>query len=167
MRKLLLGTILVLGIAACASVTIYEPAQDQDDFGYAEQEIEDNRYRVSYNGDASTPRTTVENFLLYRMSEITLENGLDYFKVLDTDTECHTEYRTIDDEPCPGHGRYTPMFPYCGFGFVCNPSQITREVKRYEAIAIISLHEGEKPQDDAYAFSARTVQKNLKDQIVR
>ncbi len=93
MIRTLLAAIFVIGVAACTSTPIYEAAQDQNDFGYSDQKIEENRYRVTYNGDASTSRSTVENFLLYRMSEITLENGFDYFKVLDTDTECHTEYR--------------------------------------------------------------------------
>ncbi len=167
MMRLLLGAFMAVAIAACTSVPIYEAAQDHSDFGYSDQKIEENRYRVAYNGDASTPRSTVENFLLYRMSEITLDNGFDYFKVLDTDTECHTEYRATSDETCPQASRYGPMFPYCGLGYVCNPSQTIKETKRYEAVAHVTLHKGEKPEDDAYAFSAREVQQNLRDEIAR
>lgn len=167
MIRTLLAAILAIGIAACTSAPIYEAAQDPNDFGYSDQKIEENRYRVTYNGDASTSRSAVENFLLYRMSEITLENGFDYFKVLDTDTECHTEYRATREETCPPASRYGPMFPYCGFGYICNPSQTIKETKRYEAVAYLTLHKGEKPDDDAHAFSARAVQQNLSDQIVR
>jgi len=167
MKRLLVGAFLAFGIAACASVPVYEAAQDQNDFGYAEQKIETGKYRVSYNGDASTPRATVENFLLYRMSEITLDNGYDYFKVIETDTECHTEYRTKDLEPCLHRSGYGPMFPYCGYGYVCNPSQAISETKRYEAVAFITLHMGEKPESDAYTFSARSVQESLQADLVR
>ena len=167
MIKPIFGSLLALAIVACSSVPIYEPARSQSDFGYSDQKLEENRFRVSYNGTASTPRATVENFLLYRMSEITLEQDHDYFKVIETDTECHTEYRTIDDEPCPRGERYAPMFPYCGFGYVCNPAHTIKETKRYEAVAYITLHLGEKPAEDPYAFSARAVQDNLQSQIVR
>jgi len=167
MLKIAFGAILALAIVGCATAPIYEPAQDQNDFGYSEQKIEENRYRVSYNGDASTSRATVENFLLYRMSEITLEQGFDYFKVLDTDTECHTEYHTTGDEPCPRATNYGPSFPYCGYGYVCNPTQTIRETKRYEAVAFMTIHTGDKPSEDAHAFSARVVRDNLQGQIVR
>lgn len=167
MRRHIVGAMAALVIASCASVPIYERAEDLNDFGYSDQKIEENRYRVSYNGDASTPRAMVENYLLYRMSEITLEQDYDYFKVIDTDTECHTEYRTMADEPCTHSNVYSPMFPYCGFGYVCNPSQTIREIKRYEAVASMTLHNGEKPAEDPYAFSAQAVQENLRDQIVR
>lgn len=167
MQRLIFGTVLALVMAGCASVPIYEPALDKNDFGYSDQRIEENRYRVSYNGDASTPRATVENYLLYRMSEITLEQDYDYFKVINTDTECHTEYHTTGDEPCPRGSQYGPAFPYCGYGYVCNPSQTIHETKRYEAVAHMTLHKGEKPIDDAHAFSARDVRENLQDTIIR
>ena len=167
MRRHIVGAMAALAIASCASGPIYERAEGLNDFGYSDQMLEENRYRVSYNGDASTPRAMVENYLLYRMSEITLEQDYDYFKVVDTDTECHTEYEAIGDEPCTRASAYAPMFPYCGFGYVCNPSQTIRETKRYEAVASITLHNGEKPADDPHAFSAQAVQENLSDQIVR
>ena len=167
MRNYIVGAIAALSIAGCESVPIYERAESLNDFGYSDQKIEDNRYRVSYNGDASTPRAMVEDYLLYRMSEITLEQDYDYFKVIDTDTECHTEYEMRGDEPCTRTNAYAPRFPYCGFGYVCNPSQTIRETKRYEAVASITLHDGDKPEEDPHAFSAQAVQENLGDQIVR
>lgn len=167
MRSYIIGAIAALSIAGCSSTPIYERAEDLNDFGYSEQKIEENRYRVSYNGDASTPRALVENYLLYRMAEITLEQDYDYFKVIDTDTECHTEYETLGDEPCTRANSYAPMFPYCGFGYVCNPSQTIRETKRYEAVASITLHNREKPTEDPHAFSAQAVHENLSDEIVR
>ncbi len=71
MRALI--TSLALAIAACATVSLYQPATDQNEFGYSEQKIEPDRYRVTYYGDDSTAQASAENFLLYRMAEITLE----------------------------------------------------------------------------------------------
>jgi hypothetical protein len=167
MRNHLIAATLALVVTGCSTVPIYERAEDPNDFGYSDQKIEENRYRVSYNGNASTSRAMVENYLLYRMAEITLEQDYDYFKVIDADTDCHTEYKTIGDEPCTHANVNASMFPYCGFGYVCNPSQTIRETKRYEAVASMTLHNGDKPSDDPYAFSAQAVQENLRDQIER
>ncbi|MDJ0921552.1 MAG: hypothetical protein QNI84_10520 [Henriciella sp.] len=167
MQKLILSGLCALGLVACATTPVYEAADNPNDFGYTEQRIEDDRYRVSYNGDSSTPRATVENFLLYRMSEITLNNGYDHFKVLETDTECHTEYRSTDTRPCSYHVRYDTRFPYRSYGFLCDPTRTFEESKRYESVAFITLHRGDKPDNDPYTFSASVVKENLESQIDR
>ncbi|MCR9269992.1 MAG: hypothetical protein NXH72_08410 [Hyphomonadaceae bacterium] len=158
---------LVLAIAACSTVPIYQPASDRNDFGYSEQQIEPERYRVTYNGDDSTSQASVENFLLYRMAEITLEQDYDYFKVINMNTECHTEYHTTVDQDCPGGSEYGQMFPYCGYGYICNPSGTLQETKRYEAVAFMTLHHGEPPVGEDLAYAAREVEEQLRDQIVR
>jgi len=58
-----------------------------DDFGYSEQKLESNRYRVWFAGNSKTPRETVENYVLYRAAEITLDNGYDYFVMSERSTE--------------------------------------------------------------------------------
>lgn len=165
MKYALAGIILGLGLAGCATQPVYQAANGSS-YGYVDQQIETDRYRVSYNGSTSTPRATVENFLLYRMSEITLEQGYDYFKVLETDTECHTELiETTDSDPCAGSMGYGGLFSYYGYGVCCDSKTLTKESKRYEAVAFISLFNGEKPTDDAFAFDARAVIENLEDQV--
>jgi len=166
MKHALAGIILSLGIAGCSTTPVYQAANGTS-FGYVDQKIEDDRYRVSYNGSTSTPRATVENFLLYRMAEITLAQGYDYFRVLETDTECHTKYiETGTSEPCSYYRAYGARFPYHGYGYSCDSDRHVYESKRYEAVAFISLHKGEKPTDDPFAFDARNVSSNLANQIV-
>lgn len=156
---------LLLGLGGCATTPVYQAANGSN-FGYLDQKIEDDHYRISYNGDASTPRATVENFLLYRMSEVTLEQGFDYFIVIDSDTECHTKYiETVDGEPCHYYRPYGAAFPYHGYGYICDSTTRTYESKRYEAVAFISLFNGEKPSDNAFAFDARTVASNLESEV--
>src|SRR5918995_6473317 len=78
---------LVLGllIAACAGgPTPYQQAQDG--YGYSEQRIEENRYRVSFAGNSATTRQTVEDYLLYRAAELTVQTGHDWFEVADRST---------------------------------------------------------------------------------
>jgi hypothetical protein len=100
------------------------------------------------------------------MSEITLEQGYDYFKVINTDTECHTELvETTENDSCADAIGYGGMFSYYGYGYCCDSTTHTKESKRYEAVAFISLFNGEKPTDDAFAFDARAVIESLEDQV--
>src|SRR3546814_17066735 len=65
------------GLAACVSVTPYQPASKG--YGYSEQRIENNRFRINFAGNSDTPKQTVETYLLFRDAELTLKSGYDYF----------------------------------------------------------------------------------------
>lgn len=82
---MLLRTALVTAtltvLAACASSTAYAPASGGG-FGYSDQAIESNRYRVSYRGRSADD---AEAGALRRAAELTLQNGFDYFTVVSRD----------------------------------------------------------------------------------
>lgn len=68
-----------LSLAACASLAPYGPQGGAGAQGYAEQRIESDRYRVTYNGvGAPGP---VADLALLRAAELTLEQGYDWFEV--------------------------------------------------------------------------------------
>lgn len=71
---------MTLGACASAGPDAYGPA-DGDGFGYAEQAIENDRYRVVYRGSAGSSPERVEDLALRRAAELTLENGFDWFRV--------------------------------------------------------------------------------------
>ena len=76
---------LSLLLAACAGKpTPYQAAQGG--FGYSEQQTEENRYRVSFAGNSASSRQTVEDYLLYRAAELTVQTGHDWFQVFDRNT---------------------------------------------------------------------------------
>ncbi len=50
--------------------------------GYSEQQLEPNRWRVTFSGNSLTDRRTVENYLLYRSAELTLSQGFDWFSTI-------------------------------------------------------------------------------------
>jgi flavin-binding protein dodecin len=82
----LLAALLLLGLAACASSpTPYRAATDG--FGYSDQQLESNRFRVSFAGNSATSRDAVQNYALYRAAELTVANGGDYFKVVNRQGE--------------------------------------------------------------------------------
>lgn len=174
--KILAAVGLTFLVAACATSTPYAPASEGRGYGFSEQRIENNRYRVMFRGNSSTTRETVETFLLYRASELTLQNGFDYFVVNEQDTEANRSLSTTTTGPAfgpafygrYGFGRYRYGFPYYayGFGWGLPYDSYTREITRYSAVAFVSMFKGDKPEDDPRAFDARDVSENLRPLII-
>jgi hypothetical protein len=170
MRSLLLAAALACAsLSACATQTPYQPAAEATGgYGYHERQIEANRYRIEFRGNSLTNRDTVENYLLYRAAELTLQNGKDYFIVANRSTDQHS--RLEAQGPYFPHSRFDFWFfsPRHGWGpwydpFWDDPVDY-REVSRYEASAEIAMYSGHKP-DDPNAYDAHQVQANLHDQV--
>jgi len=144
--------LLALFLAGCATVTPYQPMTDGQ--GYAEQRIEPNRFRVSFAGNSSTPRETVENYLLFRATELTLLNGYDYFVMTGTDTEAQTRY-SQSISAFGGTGWYSR---YSGLGIGVGTST---PITEYQAQAFVTMFKGQKPAGSTDAFDAREVRNNI------
>jgi hypothetical protein len=174
---------LAAGLAACATPTPYQPnlPGQSASGGYSELRLEPNRFRVNFQGNTLTSRETVEGYLLFRAAELTLQNGYDWFTIVDRATE--RDARTYV-EPDPlyrpwygGYGMWRPHWRYYGRGFgwrTWDPfwgdpfwaSRVdVRTVQRFEASAEIVLGRGAKPADDPRAFDARAVVENLRPRI--
>lgn len=164
MFKLTLAATALLFLAACASPTPYAPLFER--YGYAEQQIEDNRYRVTFTGNTVTEKETVENYLLYRAAELTRVRGYDYFELTDRDTEKSTRY--LSNYTTFGHFRSRHdrfgLSHSAGPGFVTGTS---RPITEYEATATILLFRGKKPDEKAQAYDARDVLQRLGPTIRR
>ena len=81
MKRLTLPLIAAAGLvlSACASLAPYGPQVGPGGQGYAEQRIESNRFRVTYNGvGAPGP---VADMALLRAAELTTSQGYDWFEV--------------------------------------------------------------------------------------
>lgn len=158
----------LVGLAACATSTPYS-AVDTSGYGFSEQRIEDNRYRIVFRGNSLTDRETVENYLLFRAAEVTVQSGYDHFIVVEDDTERSTTYtRTADYSSFRYYG-YGRPFPYYGYGYPWGPGYTDytiRERHRYTAMAYILLGRGDKPQGKLAAYDARQVINNLRPIIV-
>ena len=168
-RYMTLG-VAALILAACATPTPYAPAQGASGYGFSEQKIEEGRFRITFRGNSLTARETVENALLYRAAELTLEHGYDYFVVVENDTEAKTSYSTSSSPAF--YGRYGYGYPFYrsyyafpyyayGFGWGYPEDSYTREMTRYSAVAFVTMHKGDKPSEDEHAFDAHEVAKNL------
>ena len=84
--KTILGSLAAFAlVSACASSTPYQPVADGK-YGFDQQQIEDDRWTVSFAGNSLTDRQKVETYLLYRAAELTQQQGFDHFRVADSDT---------------------------------------------------------------------------------
>ena len=175
---------LAAGLAACATPTPYQPdvPGQATSGGYSDTRLEANRYRVTFSGNSLTSRETVESYLLYRAAELTVQNGYDWFQIVDRQTD--RKARTyVEPDPLynpwygPGYAYWRPSWRYYGAGFgwrTWDPffggpfwanSVDIRTVQRYEATAEIVMFKGQKPANDVGAFDARQVIANLGPKI--
>jgi hypothetical protein len=175
---------LAAGLAACATPTPYQPnvRGQAASGGFSELRLEPNRFRVNFQGNTLTSRETVEGYLLFRAAELTLENGFDWFTIVDRATE--RDARTyVEPDPLyrpwygSSYGFWRPSWRYYGRGFgwrTWDPfwgdpfwanRMDVRTVERFEASAEVVMGKGPKPADDVRAFDARAVAENLRPRI--
>ncbi|MBD7939864.1 CC0125/CC1285 family lipoprotein [Brevundimonas guildfordensis] len=81
MKRLAVVTIAAsaLALTACASLAPYGPQMGPNGQGYSEQQIERDRYRVTYRGVGSAG--PVADMALYRAAQLTVDRGYDWFEV--------------------------------------------------------------------------------------
>jgi hypothetical protein len=154
--------VVVLGLllAACtSSPTPYQAAQNG--FGYSEQQVEENRYRVSFAGNSATSRQTVEDYVLYRAAELTVQTGHDWFEVVDRNTV--QDYSGYGGSPAFGLG----VGGGSNFGVgLSMPMGGGGGSGRYTADMDIVLRDGEKPQENPNAYDAFSVISRLQSKIL-
>ncbi|MBI1252232.1 MAG: hypothetical protein GC189_12265 [Alphaproteobacteria bacterium] len=128
-------------LAACASQGGYQARSANDPYGYAEMQVEPGRMLISYRGDTSTPRETVEMYLLYRAAETTLEHGHDYFVAAGHDVDAQTRLEQTTFRP-----RFGSTY---------------RTISNHNAAIDIVMRDGERPKNLANAYEARAVREAL------
>ena len=167
---LAMAALLMGALVACVAPTPYQAAPPRG-FGYSEDRLDQNRYRITFRGNAQTSRETVEDYLLYRAAELTLENRFDHFIMVGRDTEAKTSYRYWVDM-YGGSGYFYHGFPrwdYPGWyhdpwGF---PSYDIEPITTYVASAEILMLKGQRADGDVRAFDAREVLAQVGPRVVR
>jgi hypothetical protein len=155
------------GLAACVTPTPYQPAPP-DGFGYSETRLDKNKFRVTFRGNSLTKRETVEDYLLYRAAELTLQNGFSHFLIIGRDTEAKTSYRYWIDS-YGGRGWFYHGFP----GWYRDPwhrpwgAYDVQPVTTYTATAEIILVKGPVQDGEARAFDAQQVLVQVGPRVVR
>jgi hypothetical protein len=172
-RRLMIIAAAGLALTACETATPYQPAGApgaQASGGYSDQQIEANRWRVTFAGNSLTSRETVERYLLFRAAQLTVDQGFDWFEAVDRHTNQQTSF--VGDTPYggwggywgPRWGLYRPGFGW-GYGYWGDPfwggPVDVEQVSRFEASAEILMGHGPKPASDPRAFEARAVLSHL------
>ena len=171
-------------LTACVGPTPYRPAvgSGYNRTGFSYQQVEADRFRVTFAGNSYTSRDTVERYLLFRAAEVTLQSGNDHFVMAERDTDKQTRTYTTPGigggwggpyGGFSGFGYWGPSWRYYGRGFgwrgwdpfwgdpFWDRSVDIRTVERYEASAEIVVGRGPKPAGNVRAFDARSVVERL------
>ncbi|MBX9575759.1 MAG: hypothetical protein K2X07_08975 [Caulobacteraceae bacterium] len=163
-----MATAAALMVSACATATAYGPADHGGRYGYSEQRLESDRYRVTFAGNSVTSREQVEMSLLLRAAELTVESGYDWFSTAQRATDRDTRYVPTGSGYLDRYGPYwSPYWRYYSrgawspFGPRWASDYDVRQIDRYEATAEIVMGRGAKPQGDVDAFDAREVIANV------
>lgn len=156
-------------LAACSSgPTPYQPAAGYER-GYSETKLEDTRYRISFKGNSLTERETVENYMLFRAAELTVQSGFDTFTIVSRDTDKDSRTRSYGGFYGPrfSYRYYSPRWGWVGGWdpFWDSPSRYEK-VTSYEAFAEVVMSKGAKGSDPN-SFDARQVTQNLGPAIQR
>lgn len=181
-----IAAVLSLGAAlsACTTATPYQPniRGQQVSGGFSEIQLEPDRFRVNFAGNSLTSRETVEGYLLYRAAELTVQQGYDWFEIVDRDTDKHVRTYVDADpfyRPWYGYPGWSPYWRYYGGGFgwrtwdpywgdpFWGDRFDVHTIEKFEASAEIVMHRGAKPTGEARAFDARAVMENLGPRITR
>jgi hypothetical protein len=167
--RVAVALMLVVALSACVTPTPYQPAQPRG-FGYTEERLDQNKFRVMFRGNSQTTRETVEDYLLYRAAELTLQNGYTHFIMVGRDTEAKTSYRYWVDH-YGGRGWFYHGFP----GWYRDPFYRpwgpelydVQPVTTYTATAEIILVKGPRQDGDVRAFDAQEVLAQVGPRVVR
>lgn len=144
MKKLIALAVSGTLVACASSEPEYIAASDNDDYGYFESQITDNRYRVNYNGDRSTTSEEVKDMALLRAAELTKLNDYDWFRVEDRESTAESSDRS---QVATGVSTGRDVYRSCGL-LGCT----TTSSPAYSAIAITTA-----PGREVYSTSIEIV----------
>lgn len=162
------GTLAALTLSACITATPYKPQTGGvNSYGYNDTRIETGKYRVSFRGNTSTDRATVENYILLRAAELTLSDGLGHFVVLDEDEANRSNFSTTGFNNgfgggFGGFGGFGAFNNGFGGGFGGVNSSQTRERRIFDISVIIQAFPGTKSAENYTAYNAEDVATNLR-----
>ncbi len=156
----LVVALLALSVGACATLTPYQPVSRG--YGYSEQRLEADRYRIVFAGSEATPKQTVENYLLFRAAELTIANGGEHFVVTDSSMQA-----LGGNGPSVGIGLGGFRFGGSGGLGVGIGTSTGGDRVAWRGQTDIIVRKGPKPDGAADAFNARELINNLEPLVQR
>ena len=168
MRMLVLAIATAFMLAACATPALrYAAATTPSSSGYVEQQIETDRYSVTFRAPGGGEASVLQDYAMLRAADLTLEHNHDWFWV---------DRRGLDDEgtaysgPSFGigiggasFGGHTGVGTSVGLNFPIGGQN--SHVARAASVDI-RFGSGPKP-DDVNAFDARSLSTNIRARVHR
>lgn len=158
-----LAVAALLGLSACASEPApYAPMTHETSTGYTDQQLTADRYRVTFTGNAATDRQRVEDYLLLRAAQVTINAGRTWFMFDTRTTQAKTTYMsTFTGWPgWRGYGWYWHSWAW-------SPSydSVSRPITRYQAYAEIVLLTDAQAEQHPGAINAHQLMQHLEPVI--
>ena len=174
MKRVLIAAAAALVLAGCETATPYQPlnAGHAGSGGYSEQQIEPNRWQVTFAGNSLTSRERVERYLLFRAAQLTTHQGFDWFQAVDRHTSRQTSVYADPDPYFSGwNGPYWGFYRsgfgwgygYWGDPFFGGPLDV-EQITRYNATVEVVMGRGPKPNTPR-AYDAHAVIDHLQGTI--
>ncbi|MDE2465734.1 MAG: hypothetical protein KGO02_18765 [Alphaproteobacteria bacterium] len=149
----------LVGLAACASEPApYAPKTAGQTTGYTDAQLTADRYRVTFTGNASTDRQRVEDYLLMRSAQVTINAGRNWFMFDTRTTQAKTTYMsTFTGWPgWRGYGWY-----WHSWAWAPPYDSVSRPITHYQAYAEIVLLTDEQAKTEPRAINARELIQHL------
>lgn len=169
--QMMFVALLSVLMAACSSTTNYQPAEKRGGYGYTETALGKERYRVTFTGNSVTDKETVNDYALLRAAELTLQEGYDWFQLVNRDNE--SKSRTSNSISAVNEfGGSTTVYRRCGL-LSCDtvvaqtPGRISGGVStsttRTSYQASLEIKMGKDPMPDAAeAYNAQELASTLR-----
>lgn len=163
--KYLTRNLLVI-LISCLATACTTPYQSYGfTGGYSDSHIDENTFSVNVETNGFTSKQTTFLYALYRAAELTVENGFDYFIVINSNQSTNsmamispgysTSNTTINSYGSRAYGTTTTT---------SSPSIISNVEFPVMTLTIKSF-KGAKPGDSSSAYDARSVMKHLASKI--
>lgn len=136
--------------------------------GYSDERIDQNTVIVRYNGGRNTSARATNTYLLLRSAEVTIENGYDYFVLvnmttspIDLDLLTKQSYNGYVTSPPKAYPTYYRSISYKSYRAKKSPFEAVWQgqspCSTVGEVAIIKMFEGMKPADLPFSYDAKSV----------
>jgi len=156
MKHLILIAISALLIQGCA--TSYQGSGFSG--GYSETQLDENVFNVSFRGNGYTGRERVADFTLLRSAELTLNNGFQYFAIIDANSyTSNSTYTTPTTSNTTGNAYGSGNYAY-GSATTTTTGGQTYNISKPSSSNTIVLFK-EKPAS-VFTYNAKFIYKNIR-----
>jgi hypothetical protein len=142
LKKIMIASVALV-LVGCATEYDQSPNFLNGQLGVKGEAITPNAYAITARGNAFTDSATIHKYVLMKAAELTLQNGLDWFEVVDSSNDSREQSYAFGSITARRHSAFGSSFA----GSVILPGQ-TIEVR---------AHKGQVPEENSYAFDTHSI----------